>query len=103
MSGVLISADNPRSIHAIELAATAGSWEHAQTTSGVDVYQVPSQSVPGRCYVVTSDTCNCVDFTRGIASGKPRECKHVLAVRLFTELSKATNKLKRRAGLRVVA
>jgi hypothetical protein len=103
--GVTISADDPRSIHAIELAAGAEQWRKWRTPDGIQAFGVPSQSRPNRFYVVTTNACECADFTGAAESGEPHACKHVLAVRLFCELVKAQHtvlRAPRRAHLRVV-
>ena len=100
--GVTISADNPRSIHAVELAATAASWGLSTTSDGTSVYRVPSQANPNNTYTVTVGTCSCQDFIRGIQAGNPHDCKHILAVRLYRELVKAQSQLTR-PKLRVVS
>lgn len=58
------------------LATTAGQWLRCRTVAGKK-YGLPSQSQPGRFYLVDTHTCDCPDFQR---RGGP--CKHVLAVRL---------------------
>ena len=102
--GVTISADDPRSIRAIELAADAAQWRRWRTPDGLDVYGVPSQSQSGRFYVVTVNSCDCPDFARAAESGQPHACKHVLAVRLHAELVKAQQhaQVGRRNHLRLV-
>lgn len=104
MGGVTISADDPRSIHAIELAADAGQWRRWRGPDGLQVFGVPSQSQPGRYYVVTANSCDCPDFARAAESGQPHACKHVLAVRLHAELVKAQQDVPaaRRKHLRLV-
>lgn len=91
-----ISADDPRTIHAIELAADAGQWIVCRMPSGEDAFGVPSQSEPGRYYLVTTTSCECEDFRRNGLSperlgraGEHRPCKHMLAVRLHSELMRA--------------
>jgi SWIM zinc finger len=84
---VTISADDPRTIRAIELAAEADYWLKGRNPDGVDVYGVPSQSDSGRYYIVTASSCDCPDFARG--GGENPACKHMLAVRLYRELVKA--------------
>jgi hypothetical protein len=54
---------------------------------------------------VTTQSCNCPDFARAAESDEPRACKHVLAVRLYSELVKAQYSVppaSRRGLLRVV-
>jgi hypothetical protein len=104
--GITISADDPRSIRAIELAAGAAQWRTWRTPDGIEAFGVPSQSRRDRFYVVTTNSCDCADFTRAAESGEPHACKHVLAVRLYCELVKAqqhpTSRPTRRGHLRLV-
>jgi SWIM zinc finger len=103
--GITISADDPRSIRAIELAADAAHWRRWRTPEGLEAFGIPSQSRRDRSYVVTATTCNCADFLRAVESGEPRPCKHVLAVRLYLELVRAQQHSPpavRRSHLRLV-
>jgi len=90
-----ISADDPRTIRAIEIAAGADHWLRYGDGDGREAYGVPSQGEPGRRYVVTPWNCDCPDFRRNDLdqaaerSGEPRACKHMLAVRLYRELVRA--------------
>jgi hypothetical protein len=84
-----ISADDPRTIRAIELAAEADYWLKGRNAAGEDVYGVPSQSEPDRYYIVTQTRCDCPDFARQTQPA----CKHMLAVRLYRELVKAQQHL----------
>jgi len=91
-----ISADDPRSIRALELAAEADQWLKGHNRQGEEVFGVPSQSDPGHYYIVTRSSCDCPDFRHSSQPSvtrdqpaEPRPCKHVLAVRLYTELVKA--------------
>ena len=92
---VTISADDPRTIRALELAAEADQWLKGRNRDGEEVFGVPSQSDPGHYYIVTRSSCDCPDFRHNSGSGsggeaaEARACKHVLAVRLHTELVKA--------------
>ena len=90
---VTISADDPRTIRALEIAAEADQWLKGRNRDGEEVFGVPSQSDPGHYYIVTRSTCDCSDFRHNSGSGgeggEPRACKHVLAVRLHGELVKA--------------
>jgi hypothetical protein len=79
-----ISADDPRTIRAIEIAAGAEMWLSGHNSDGVQVFGVPSQSGSGQYYTVTESTCDCPDAGRGEAD--QRACKHMLAVRLHNEL-----------------
>ena len=86
---ITISADDPRTIRAIEIAAHAEHWLSGHNAAGEEVFAVPSQREPGRYYIVTSSSCQCADFVQHPDS----ECKHVLAVRLHTELVRAQEHL----------
>ena len=87
---VTISADDPRTIRAIQIAAEAGHWLKCHTGRGEDAFRVPSQSRPGRYYLVTPSSCDCPDFQHDDASSEAdRACKHTLAVRLHCELVRA--------------
>jgi SWIM zinc finger len=88
---VTISADDPRSIRAIEIAAGADRWRRWHTTTGEEAFGVPSQTQPGRSYEVTQSRCDCPDFLRSSVDASPdqRACKHILAVRLYCELVRA--------------
>jgi hypothetical protein len=102
---VTISADDPRSIRAIEIAAEADQWITYRSQDGQQVFGVPSQSEPRRYYVVTLSSCDCADFGRnalaGMApdeAGEVRACKHMLAVRLHCELVRAQQLQPRRTS-----
>jgi hypothetical protein len=90
-----ISADDPRTIRAIEIAADADHWLRYSDGAGNEAYRVPSQGDPGRFYLVTPSTCDCADFRRNelpaVQDGATelRACKHILAVRLYRELLRA--------------
>jgi SWIM zinc finger len=99
---ITISADDPRSIRAIEIAATAGQWLRCRTDQGEAAYRIPSQSRRNRYYLVTHASCDCADFQRrtadGMSRGEPDDdhaCKHVLALRLHDELVKAVQRQPR--------
>jgi hypothetical protein len=112
---VTISADDPRTIRAIEIAAEADQWQVFRDAEGNEAYRVPSQSEPGRSYLVTPSSCDCPDFSRhGLSAtapdevGEVRACKHMLAVRLHQELVRAQqhasprSRQRRRDHLRLV-
>jgi len=93
---ISISAEDPRSIKAISIAAGARQWLKCHTADGAKAYGIPSTCQPGRFYLVTSEACDCEDFKRhGLTPGRVgvtglhTACKHVLAVRLHCELAKA--------------
>lgn len=112
--GITISADDPRSIRAIEIAARASKWLTAMTTDGQPAFRVPSQTHIGRSYLVTRFTCDCPDFAQARDEldeeddDDARACKHILAVRLYCELLRAQERIPRpevdprRAHLRLV-
>jgi hypothetical protein len=79
-----ISADDPKSIRAVELAAEADLWLTGRNRAGEDVYGVPSQADPSHYYIVTSASCDCPDYAHTSTA-----CKHMLAVRLHRELVRA--------------
>jgi hypothetical protein len=80
-----ISAEDPRSIRAITIAASASSWLRVTTGSGRRGYGIPSACQPGRFYLVSADECDCTDRQRHPVLA----CKHILAVRLHEELTRA--------------
>jgi hypothetical protein len=97
---ITISADDLRSIRAIQIAARAADWMKCRTGTGQDAFRVPSQHQPGRYYFVTASSCECPDFRRSQlaaveSSDDDGACKHVLAVRLYCELVRAQQYLKR--------
>jgi hypothetical protein len=109
---VTISAEDPRSIKAIEICAGASQWLKVRSTDGELAFGVPTQcqAKTGRYYLVTAHTCDCEDFKRNGLS-RPRFgeegyhglCKHIRAVRLYMELVKASQaQPKRRRHLAVV-
>jgi hypothetical protein len=104
---ITISADDPRTIRAIEIAAEADQWLKGHNRAGEEVFGVPSQSDPGRYYIVTRSSCDCPDFRRiGAPAARPnqpdeqRACKHILAVRLHTELVRAQQRQPRSSAQR---
>ena len=110
---ITISSEDPRSIKAIEIAASAGQWLKCRSVDGQKAFGVPSQCKASRYYLVTCSSCDCQDFRRNGLSGarlghagEHRPCKHVLAVRLYCELAKAQKARpasRRRSNLSVVA
>jgi SWIM zinc finger len=67
---------DPRADRARFIASTASQWLKCHTLAGKK-YGVPSQSQPGRYFLVDTRVCDCPDFHR---RGGP--CKHITAVRL---------------------
>jgi len=45
---ITVSSEDPRSIKAIEIAASAGQWLKCRLADGAKAYGVPSQCTPGR-------------------------------------------------------
>src|SRR6202011_4248871 len=97
---VIINADDPRTIRAIEIAADADQWLVYRDANGQEAYRVPSQSEPSRFYLVTLSSCDCPDFgrnapsaTESVEAGERGACKHMLAVRLHRELARAQQRL----------
>ena len=115
MPAVVISADQPRSIKAIEIAAGASQWLRIRDQrTGELAYGIPSQCFPGRYFLVTPTSCDCPDFEhhglRDLRIGMEGEhslCKHIIAVRLYHELLRAEQERKsparRRQHLTVVS
>lgn len=102
---ITISADDPRSIKALEIAATASSWLRVRSHDGELGYGIPSQcpKKPGLYYLVTAAECDCQDFQRhGLRFGRigdagyHGDCKHMRAVQLHLELVKAQQQPKPR-------
>jgi hypothetical protein len=95
---ITISADDPRSIKALQIAAGASHWLKVRTADGEVAFGIPSQCArnAGRYYVVNAERCDCEDFKRiGLSRGRIGEnsyhgpCKHVRAVQLHDELVRA--------------
>jgi hypothetical protein len=82
---VEITAENRRSIRAIEIAAGASDWLKCRTRDGRKLYGVPSQRVAGLYHLADTQNCDCQDAQRHPGQA----CKHQLAVRLHCELVKA--------------
>lgn len=80
---VTVSADNPRSIKALAVLATADRWVKGhRKADGRPFFTVPGSN--GRLYHVDTRDCTCPDRQqRGV------DCKHILAVRLWTLEHKA--------------
>lgn len=81
---VTISADDLRSIKAIEIAAGASGWLKCRLTDGTKAYGIPSQRSRGVYHLANAQECSCWD-----AQHHQAPCKHILAVRLHCELTKA--------------
>lgn len=95
---IIISADDPRSIKALEIAAGASQWLRCRTAEGEVAWGVPSQceANAGRYYLVTTRSCDCPDFQKtGLshprlgAHGDHGLCKHIRALLIRDELVRA--------------
>src|SRR5262249_49028630 len=72
-----ISAHDPRTIKALEIAASAGQWLKCRTAYGRKAYGIRSRRDADHIYLVTRSRCDCQDFQR-----RQQPCKHILAVEL---------------------
>jgi len=108
---ITISAEDPRSIKAISIAATSSQWLRIRSSDGEVGWGIPSQCQPGRWYLVTAEQCDCPDsrrygltYARSGQQGLHAACKHQLAVRLVDELARAqqTQPRAKRRHLRAV-
>ncbi len=110
---ITISAEDPRSIKALEIAAGASQWLKVRSVDGELAFGIPSQckGKPSRYYLVTRFSCDCEDFKRhGLSRGRigdigyHGDCKHLLAVHLYDELVRAqqAERRPRRSHLRPV-
>lgn len=68
----------PRSLKALQVAASAGDWVRLVGRS----FAIPSQSDPRQVYVTSADTCQCRDSERH----PERICKHSIAVNIVLAL-----------------
>ncbi len=111
MTTITISAEDPRSIKALEIAAGASQWLKVRTVDGEVAFGIPSQCArnAGRYYVVTAEQCDCEDFKRhGLSAprigqnGSHGLCKHVRAVQLYSELVRAQQPQSKRRLIRPV-
>jgi len=70
---ITISADDPRSIKALEIAAGASRWLKVRSHDGELGFAIPSQCAKkdGLYYLVTASECDCEDFKRhGLRYGR---------------------------------
>ncbi len=78
---VTVSSDDPRSVRALAVLATADQWTKGHTKDGRPFFAVPGSR--GRIYWTDTRACTCPDAReRGVA------CKHQLAVRMWTLANK---------------
>lgn len=85
-----LDTSDSRTVKAIELAATAGQWARCHTANGQKMFGIPSSTDPLHLYLVTMTSCTCPSFAH---SG--RDCKHVIACRIFTGLRQAVQPVRR--------
>ena len=74
---VTISPDDPRSVRALAVLATAPQWTKGHTKDGRAFFVVPGSK--GRIYWTDTRACTCPD-----ARERGATCKHQLAVRMWT-------------------
>ena len=80
---VTISPDDPRSVRALAVLATADRWVKGHTKDGRPFFVVPGSN--GRVYWTNTRDCTCPDRRQ-----RDETCKHIRAVRLWTIAHKAT-------------
>lgn len=63
---ITISAEDPRSIKAIEIAATSGQWLKCHARRGLyqKAFGIPSSHDSSHYYLVTQTACTCQDAVR---------------------------------------
>ena len=91
---VLVSPDDPRSVRALAVLATADRWVKGHTRDGRPFFVVPGSN--GRIYWTDTRDCTCPDRRE-----RAVECKHMLAVRLWALQHKTTAPAPKGAGCRV--
>ncbi len=74
---VTISPDDPRSVRALAVLATAPQWTKGHTKDGRAFFVIPGSK--GRIYWTDTRACTCPD-----ARERGATCKHQLAVRMWT-------------------
>src|SRR3712207_1637044 len=79
---VTISPDDPRSVRALAVLATADRWVKGHTKAGRPSFVVPGSN--GRVYWTDTRDCTCPDRRQ-----RDETCKHIRAVRLWALQHKA--------------
>ncbi len=74
---VTISPDDPRSVRALAVLATADRWVKGHTKDGRPFFVIPGSN--GRVYWTDTRDCTCPDRRE-----RDETCKHIRAVRLWT-------------------
>src|SRR6266542_6538179 len=86
MTMLTIDTQDNRTGKALLISADAGQWIKVRSKDGQPLaFGVPSQRNPDVHYLVTTTSCQCVDFKR---RGQP--CKHVQAVAIYVALRRAS-------------
>ena len=80
---VTISPDDPRSVRALAVLATADRWVKGHTRDGRPFFVVPGSN--GRVYWTDTRDCTCPDRRQ-----RDETCKHIRAVRLWALQPRAT-------------
>ncbi len=80
---VTISPDDPRSVRALAVLATADRWVKGHTKDGRPFFVIPGSN--GRLYWTNTRDCTCPDRRQ-----RDETCKHIRAVRLWALQHKAT-------------
>ncbi len=91
---VTISPDDPRSVRALAVLATADRWVKGHTKDGRPFFVVPGSN--GRVYWTDTRDCTCPDRRE-----RDETCKHIRAVRLWALRHKGTAPAPKWAGCRV--
>ena len=91
---VAISPDDPRSVRALAVFATADRWVKGHTKDGRAFFVVPGSN--GRLYWTDTRDCTYPDRRE-----RAVYCKHMLAVRMWALRHKRTAPAPNRAGCRV--
>ena len=92
-----MSADT-RTLKALEIAQTSGTWRQLRTRDGELVFAIPSQTTRGLYYLVTTSSCTCKDAhhhglraARIGMTGVHTACKHVRALALSKVLNEGVD------------
>ena len=78
----VVSSIDPRSAKALEIVATAATWQRGRTKDGRPFYAVPSQSAPNAFHMTDGTACTCRDHVSRAVT-----CKHIRAVVALEALS----------------
>ena len=78
---VTVSSDDPRSVRALAVLSAAPTWTKGHTKDGRPFFVIPGSR--GRIYWTDTRDCTCPDRRE-----RQVECKHIVAVRLWTLANK---------------